>query len=213
MTGFQSSLQFYRGQPALPGGVQGFFSSLWEIFITDLDTSGIGAPWSIFLKILTSANISTGCYDCSHHLHYSFIIVSTLCSSGISDLIDSKRAIIQSYNSAILRLEEAFLTFLISRNRFKRLVILTLSFPSRLVFLVCLQVLSETSAASDQGCGDHTPAANTAPTSLHQGGSCCCTDNKWYIDRAYVPRKMKRHHLENCLRPYWKIWNSVNKDT
>lgn len=117
MTGFQSSLQFYRGQPALPGGVQGFFSSLWEIFITDLDTSGIGAPWSIFLKILTSANISTGCYDCSHHLHYSFIIVSTLCSSGISALIDSKRAIIQSYNSNILRLEEAFLKFRISRNR------------------------------------------------------------------------------------------------
>lgn len=82
--------------------------------------------WPLLIFPLGAMTVVTTCY--------SFILVSTLfrSHSGISALIDSKRAI-KSYNS-ILKTEEVFLTFCIRRNRFRQLLILMPSFPNKLIF-------------------------------------------------------------------------------
>lgn len=168
-----------------------------EPFPTALGSSSIRAPpwahsWNPQPPLILALAAAT-----THSTAFSnFCSLLTAHWGGISALTDSNPAITKCSHSVILRMKEAFLAFLLGRNKFKQLVIFLFFFPSKLNLLVRIQVSWGKSTVSAGG----APAAAQGPHGFHQGRA----DSKPCTDRARVPHNLNFQHFEICLRPDWK---------
>lgn len=171
-----------------------------EPFPTALGSSSIRAPpwahsWNPQPPLILALAAAT-----THSTAFSnFCSLLTAHWGGISALTDSNPAITKCSHSVILRMKEAFLAFLLGRNKFRQLVIFLFFFPSKLNLLVRIQVSWGKSTVSAGG----APAAAQGPHGFHQGRA----DSKPRTDRARVPHNLNFQHFEICLRPDWKKKN------